>query len=613
MCDHGHAQEDHDCRRNHKGSAKSMEPASAVNLLVNSTTFKEGKVRVDVLVGDEDASTICHVQQAANHNVEKWIDTNHTVKKFSNKLYTAAKKHKFLNASVIKYLKRCFVYCIAQNIGNSDGLKSALRNIAKHTFGQHDICGEWCKAKNNPDYIFQHLPGGRPFSLQTWNDDFVQILESYVAKAEKISPGGSSQRNESFNHMVVTRAPKSRFYGSTPALSYRVAAAALQKNEGADHMTEVNRRAGLSPGKVTQKYRQMMQLKREKKAERQQTMEFKRRRLFLKNSNNSTTQQRKEGLTYMSGMGPTMEKAISATCTTNEFIPELTPLQPSSKIVIVDTETTGFGADAEIVHIAATFGAQSFEAYMVPQQPIHPKASEVTGLYVDNGYLLYFQQRVESTLSATAAEDFVNFLYSLNSQILMVGHNFINFDAPLIFRWLEKHDLLKKMCSITYGLMDTIPLLRQGKVRKQDVLAKQYLTSPEWNSFHEKAHNALADCCILNGLLKFFEITDEVLKSKAVSLNEFFERQAMIQKQKTQLPSLLPLKKYVSPTMLNKMARQGVTMEELIGEFQLHANKGIEVSLGVRVNGKPRITTNKRIVESVIECVKNVLAEQSIN
>ncbi|KAK0160295.1 hypothetical protein PV328_007723 [Microctonus aethiopoides] len=372
------------------------------------------------------------------------------------------------------------------------------------------------------------------------------ILESYVAKAEKVSPGGSSQRNESVNHMVVTRAPKSRFYGSTPALSYRVADAALQKNEGADYMTEVNRRTGLSPDKVAQKYRQMMQLKRKKKAERQQTIEFKRRR-----------------------MGPTMEKAITATCTTNEFIPELAPLQPLSKIVIVDTETTGFGADAEIVHIAAKCGAQSFEAYMVPQQPLHPKASEVTGLYVNNGYLLYFQQRVESTLSATGAEDFVNFLCSLNSQILIVGHNFINFDAPLIFRWLEKHDLLEKMCSITYGLMDTIPLLRQGKVRKQDVLAKQYLRSPEWNSFHEKAHNALADCCILNGLLKHFEITDEVLKSKAVSLKEFSE---------------------------------ALTMEELLGEFQLHGNKGIEVSLGVRVNGKPRITTNKRIVERVMEC-----------
>ncbi|XP_043271172.1 uncharacterized protein [Venturia canescens] len=558
------------------------------NMIVEKI-IKEKKVRVDVLVGDEDASTICHVQQAANHNVEKWIDINHTVKKFSNKLYAASKKHKFLKASVIKYLKRCFCYCIARNIGNSDGLKNGLRNIAKHTFGQHDTCGEWCKAQNDPGYVFQHLPEGRPFSSKAWNDDFEQILESYMEKAEKISPGGSSQRNESFNHMAVTRAPKSRFYGSTPALSYRVAAAVLQKNDGADHMTEVNRRAGLSPGKVTQKYRHMMQSKREIKARRQQTIQFKRRRLFLKNK--SGPQQRKEGLTYMSGMGPTMEKAITATCAINEFIPELAPLQLSSIFV----------------HIAAKCGAQSFEAYMIPQQPIHPKASEITGFSVDNGYLLYFRQRVESTSSATAAKDFVDFLCNLNSQILIVGHNVIKFDAPLIFRWLAKHDLVEKMCSITYGLTDTIPLLRQGKISKQDVLAKQYLTSPEWNSFHEKAHNALIDCYLLNGLLEHFEINDEVLKSKALSLREFFEQQAMLRKQKTLLPFLLPLKNAVSRTMLNKMARHGVTMEELLREFQLHGNKGIEVSLGVRVNGKPRITTNKRIVENVIECVKNLV------
>lgn len=54
-------------------------------------------------------------------------------------------------------------------------------------------------------------------------------METYVVKTEKIAPGGSSQRNESFNHMAVTMAPKSRFYGSSPALSYRVAAAVLQK------------------------------------------------------------------------------------------------------------------------------------------------------------------------------------------------------------------------------------------------------------------------------------------------------------------------------------------------------------------------------------------------
>ncbi|XP_045448160.1 uncharacterized protein LOC123656535 [Melitaea cinxia] len=312
-------------------------------------------------------------------------------------------------------------------------------------------------------------------------------------------------------------------------------------------------------------------------------------------------------------MRPTMEKAINATCTRNEFIPKPAPPQLSIEIVIVDTETTGFEANADIVHIAAKCGTQSFQAFMIPQQPIHAKASEISGFSVENGYLLYFKQRVETTPSVTAANDFVNFLCGLNSQILIVGHNIIRFDAPLILRWLEKHDLLEKMCSITYGFTDTMPLLRQGKISKQAVLAKQYLTSPEWKLFHEKAHNALTDCYVLNGLLEHFEISNEVLISRAVSLKAFLERQAMLRKQNAQLRFLRPMENAVSEYMLNKMARQGVTMEGLVREYKLHGDEGIKVYLGEPVNGKPRITTNNRIVQNVIERVKNFLAKKSTN
>lgn len=106
MCSRGHSPQDPDCRRNHEGSAKSMEPASAVNLVCNNNNLKECNVTIDVVVGDEDAATISHAQRASAHKVEKWTDKNHTVKKFSNKLYTAAKKLKFLSSNVIKYLKK---------------------------------------------------------------------------------------------------------------------------------------------------------------------------------------------------------------------------------------------------------------------------------------------------------------------------------------------------------------------------------------------------------------------------------------------------------------------------------------------------------------------------
>ena len=147
--------EEHDCRKNHEGSAKSIEPSAAVDLLAVNPHFQKAGVRCDVLVGDEDAATYCHVQQRTVHDVKKWIDRNHSTKKFSNKLYSAAKKHKFLNSKVIKYLKMCFCYAIAQNKDNVDGLIAALRNIVPHTFGVLTGCADWCKARGDPNYVYR--------------------------------------------------------------------------------------------------------------------------------------------------------------------------------------------------------------------------------------------------------------------------------------------------------------------------------------------------------------------------------------------------------------------------------------------------------------------------
>ena len=80
--DKEHPSDDHVCRKNHSGSSKSMEPASAVSLLVGNKNFEECNVRTDVLVGDEDAATIAHVQKASSHLMKKWSDKNHVLKKF---------------------------------------------------------------------------------------------------------------------------------------------------------------------------------------------------------------------------------------------------------------------------------------------------------------------------------------------------------------------------------------------------------------------------------------------------------------------------------------------------------------------------------------------------
>ncbi|KAF5295265.1 hypothetical protein FQA39_LY13130 [Lamprigera yunnana] len=204
-CSRGHSPEYH--RKNHSGSAKLLEPHSFVNLLAHNKNFKAANVRVDVLNGDQDAATIVHVQKVTNHTVKKWIDQNHTVKKFGFKLWSSAeKKFKFLTSDSINYLKRCFNSTIVQNKNNITGLQEAIKNISRHTFGNHESCDDWCNAQENPDqYIFKHLPNGKPFYDAHWKKKFDLILESYAQKADKIAPLQSSQGKQYFNHMAVPK------------------------------------------------------------------------------------------------------------------------------------------------------------------------------------------------------------------------------------------------------------------------------------------------------------------------------------------------------------------------------------------------------------------------
>ncbi|KAK7867363.1 hypothetical protein R5R35_008908 [Gryllus longicercus] len=68
---------------------------------------------------------------------------------------------------------------------------------------------------------------------------------------EKLSPYGSSQRNESSNAVVASKAPKSRNYGTTESYDFR--AAIGQKNIGTSCISSVYKQLHLSPASTGKK------------------------------------------------------------------------------------------------------------------------------------------------------------------------------------------------------------------------------------------------------------------------------------------------------------------------------------------------------------------------
>lgn len=58
--------------------------------------------------------------------------------------------------------------------------------------------------------------------------------------AAKLTKGGTTQRNESFNQMVASKVPKNRHYSSTESLDIRIGAAVAAKNVGHSYINKVN-------------------------------------------------------------------------------------------------------------------------------------------------------------------------------------------------------------------------------------------------------------------------------------------------------------------------------------------------------------------------------------
>ncbi|XP_062591668.1 uncharacterized protein LOC134253169 [Saccostrea cucullata] len=201
----------HDCSRNWSGSSTAMEVDMALNLL--GEMEKEG-CHVDIFHADNDSST-SGMLKSEFPNTVKMDDQNHVKKGFTKQLYELGKRYKELKqAEVIPYIQRCFVYAIQSNAGNSTKIHEDLDRIVPHIFGDHNKCrtAQWCTYNENPSsFRYKSLPGGRPLQSEDLKKELEDLVSKYKNRAENLSQLGSTQANESFNNLVATKAPKSRY------------------------------------------------------------------------------------------------------------------------------------------------------------------------------------------------------------------------------------------------------------------------------------------------------------------------------------------------------------------------------------------------------------------
>lgn len=220
-CDHGAKANHPGCRKNFVGSAKAMEPRAATIFAKESSVLKECNLQWAVPICDNDSGIISAIKSVTDYEIIKHADKNHTSGGLVKQLYktkTLNQKnanYKELNSDVIKYLKKCFNYAIAQNVNDPVSLAKNLRAIPKHCFDDHSGCSaSWCGYLQNQEN-YKHSNIGKGLENPVLQQTLTQIFEKFAENAQQFSAGVSSNGNESLNNSMASKAPKSRLYGKS--------------------------------------------------------------------------------------------------------------------------------------------------------------------------------------------------------------------------------------------------------------------------------------------------------------------------------------------------------------------------------------------------------------
>ncbi|XP_058793782.1 uncharacterized protein LOC131665724 [Phymastichus coffea] len=195
-------------------STKAMEPYGAVKLTKDNDILSSCNVEVGTIITDNDSSAIAAMRNSLNYEIVKQADKNHTSKGVTKALWKIEPKFKELNGDSINYLDKCFNYCVSQNIGDSQCMADAGRNIPNHSFNLHALCGPWCKFKENPT-SYHHSVIGEGFKEANLYNASLEIFDDLADKAQQYSAGASTNPNESMNASIIYLCTNARVQKAT--------------------------------------------------------------------------------------------------------------------------------------------------------------------------------------------------------------------------------------------------------------------------------------------------------------------------------------------------------------------------------------------------------------
>lgn len=238
---------------------------------------------------------------------------------------------------------------------------------------------------------------------------------------------------------------------------------------------------------------------------------------------------------------------------------------------------------------------------MMPTTDISLQTSEVTGIKIANGEMHVHNEKV---ITVSPREGFMGFLYFLKSikkPCILLAYNGSRFDVPRIINLATTLGLLKELRLFVKGFCDSLLLFKsilperqkEKKSFSQNALVTDYLEKGDIMI----AHNALNDVMMLNRLIRKLCKETSVVITFSQSVDYILNfRKRLIENKKCK-ESLLDI--HISKSMINKISKTGINRSILEKACESGELDGLHILLGENVSGKPRVTNNKKIIESI--------------
>ena len=197
---------------------------------------------------------------------------------------------------------------------------------------------------------------------------------------------------------------------------------------------------------------------------------------------------------------------------------------------------------------------------------------------------------------------FISFIEWLPANSVLYAHNAKRFDARFVVRAMESLQLIPDFQGKCFGFVDTLPLIKKlypgRKSYKQGNLVKDLI------DIEYDAHDALADVRALQALIDACRITDT--EAFSFTCSYMLKTIASSDNTKEIMRSLNVIPCEVLSDSMKKNASSGLKFDHMKLAYMRGGAEGVRGVMSEKFNGRPRVTSNKRILKSVSDYFASV-------